>query len=201
MTEKNLIIFVKNPVEGKVKTRLAATIGNKNALIIYQALLNHTKDLVLKIDAKRYLFYDQKIEVNDSWKSELFIKKEQSDGDLGLRMMNAFSEVIDNEITKTIIIGSDCIELNSEIVEYAFQCLDSNDVVIGPAEDGGYYLLGMKSLHKNLFIDKSWSTEFLLKETIHTVEKEKLSFKLLPTLSDVDSENNLNDGLRTLIKA
>ena len=199
MDHNGLLIFVKNPVEGKVKTRLAKTIGDHNALLIYRALLKHTQTIASEISVSRYLFYDEKIEINDDWFSDLYTKNQQVNGDLGKRMSAAFEHVFSKGVSKAIIIGSDCIELTTEIINNAFELLENNDVVIGPALDGGYYLLGMKTLHNCIFENKSWSTDLLLAETLESLKKENLSVQLVPKLSDIDTETDLTPELRNLI--
>ncbi len=199
MDHNGLLIFVKNPVEGKVKTRLAKTIGDQNALLIYHALLNHTRTIASEISVSRYLFYDEKIEINDDWFNDLYTKNQQVNGDLGKRMSAAFEHVFSKGVSKAIIIGSDCIELTTEIITNAFELLENNDVVIGPALDGGYYLLGMKTLHNCIFENKSWSTDLLIAETLESLKKENLSVQLMPKLSDIDTETDLTPELRNLI--
>lgn len=199
MDHNGLLIFVKNPVEGKVKTRLAKTIGDHNALLIYRALLKHTQTIASEISVSRYLFYDEKIEINDNWLNNLYTKNQQVNGDLGKRMSAAFEHVFSKGVSKAIIIGSDCIELTTEIINNAFELLENNDLVIGPALDGGYYLLGMKTLHNCIFENKSWSTDLLLAETLESLKKENLSVQLVPKLSDIDTETDLTPELRNLI--
>ncbi len=199
MDHNGLLIFVKNPVEGKVKTRLAKTIGDQNALLIYHALLNHTQTIASEISVSRYLFYDEKIEINDDWLNDLYTKNQQVNGDLGKRMSAAFEHVFSKGVSKAIIIGSDCIELTTEIINKAFELLENNDVVIGPALDGGYYLLGMKTLHNCIFENKSWSTDLLIAETLESLKKENLSVQLMSKLSDIDTETDLTPELRNLI--
>ena len=97
---------------------------------------------------------------------------------------------------KVIIIGSDCYDLKTEIIEGAFDALSANDVVIGPAEDGGYYLIGMKKRHKNLFENKEWGTSNVLLDSILTIKEQKLSYQLMPTLNDVDTIEDMPTELK-----
>ncbi|OBX26839.1 glycosyltransferase [Gelidibacter algens] len=184
-SKKALIIFTRNPELGKCKTRLAATIGDENALEVYKFLLNHTAHISKDIKADRYVFYSENIKKEDLWESGVFRKKLQIGPDLGARMQNAFSELLEMGYEKVIIIGSDLLDLNSELVNDAFSQLDSNDVVIGPALDGGYYLLGMKNLHPNIFENKTWGTETVLKDTKNDLQNSKLH--LLKELNDIDT--------------
>ncbi len=188
--DSHRIIFVKNPVLGKVKTRLAAGIGEKKALEVYLHLLEITKNVALKSDCTRNVFYSDEIE-NDGWDKDSFNKFEQEGDSLGDRMNNAFEQVFALGAKKAVIIGSDCPELSADIIEKAFEILNEKDVVIGPAKDGGYYLIGMKKLYPVLFEGKKWSTASVLQETINDIIEKDLSYSLLPELSDLDNLDDL----------
>jgi rSAM/selenodomain-associated transferase 1 len=186
-----LMIFTKNPEMGKCKTRLASTIGDEAALKVYEQLLDYTVDFALKVNGEKYVYYSQNIQFNDRWNESIFNKKLQVEGNLGVKMATAFKENFDSGFEKIVIIGSDCAEINEEDLENAFQALDDSEVVIGPAIDGGYYLLGMRSFIPSLFQDKSWSTPDLINETISTLKKQQISFSLLKEKSDIDYEKDL----------
>lgn len=183
-----LIIFIKNPILGKVKTRIAATEGAKTALAIYKDLLGKCRAETLKVDAARYLYYSDTIDFSDEWNSENFEKhlQEQSPN-LGTRMKKAFEKHFSKGNAKTIIIGSDCYELSSEIIETAFDSLNKYDIVIGPANDGGYYLLGMSNFFPDLFDGISWSTNTVLAESLKIANDKNLTVKLLEELIDLDT--------------
>lgn len=181
-----LILFVKNPVAGKVKTRLAKSIGAEQALRVYLELLEITKQVALQSDSKRYLYYSEAIDKQDDWDEVHFSKQQQQGDDLGLRMQNAFKQTLVAGHGKVVIIGSDCPFISAELIDSAFKVLDEQDVVFGPAEDGGYYLMGMKKVHPELFEDLPWSTEKLLRITTQRLENIGLSYGLLPELFDVD---------------
>jgi uncharacterized protein len=185
-----LIVFVKNLVPGKVKTRLAKTVGTEQALQIYQLLLTHTRTVCEEVHAERFIFYSDFIEANDEWQP--FQKRLQRGNDLGERMSHAFAEIFDLGYSNVIIVGSDCIELTAAIIQEAFDELQRQDIVVGPAADGGYYLLGMKQLHVQLFANKKWSTEQVFNDTISDIEALRLSYKVLPVLNDIDDETDLN---------
>ena len=141
-----LLLFIKNPRLGYVKTRLAASVGNEAALQIYHILLEKTREAALGSEAERWLWYSDEIPENDDWSANLFNKKLQPGGDLGNRMSGAFNAAFEAGAQKVVIIGSDCPEVTGELLEEAFDQLASNDVVIGPTFDGGYYLLGMSQI-------------------------------------------------------
>lgn len=192
MVQNNLLmVFAKNPELGKVKTRLARTIGDQKALEIYLKLLEHTYAIANKTFADKAIFYSNKIEEFDILDYYKFPKFLQKGDDLGERMDRAFGEAFGQHYEKVVIIGSDCYDLTSDIVEDAFALLNDHNVVIGPALDGGYYLLGMDRHYSHLFRGKKWSTPDVLLDTILDAKKLKLSYSLLPTLSDIDEEKDL----------
>ena len=189
MNKKALIIFTSNPELGKCKTRLAKGIGNQNALDIYKYLLQHTANISQKVNADIYVFYSENINSDDLWDNNFFIKKLQSGIDLGERMKNAFEEVFNYNHEKAIIIGSDLLDLNENIVEDAFKKLDNHDISIGPAEDGGYYLLGMKQSHSEVFKIKNWGTDTVYNQTLSKLNNK--SVYVLKTLNDIDNVEDL----------
>ncbi|VXB27820.1 conserved hypothetical protein [Maribacter litoralis] len=186
-----LLIFTRNPELGKGKRRLAATIGDQAAFNIYKFLLDHTVTITKNLYAEKQVYYSEEIWEDDIWDNKKFAKKLQSGDDLGARMANAFQEGFQNEYQKIIIIGSDMLDLSQEDLEAAFKALKKNDFVIGPAEDGGYYLLGMKKFMPELFKNKSWGTETVLKDTLADLENETTT--LLETKNDVDYYEDIKD--------
>jgi uncharacterized protein len=198
MTTPNiLLIFIKNPIKGKVKTRLAATLGDSTALLIYEKLCAYTREIVLPIYGKKMVFYSDFIEYDDEWKTADFDKRIQRGDNLGEKMKNAFAEVLRTN-SKAIIIGSDCATLNENIINDAFQLLEDQDIVIGPAKDGGYYLLGMKQLYPSLFENIAWSSDTVFASTLAEVKKLNLTYGILPTLSDIDTEQDWQAYLKSL---
>lgn len=189
--DQAILIFAKSLIYGKVKTRLAATVGNDVAFSVYKNLLQYTKEITEKINADKIVFYSDNIEEQDIWISNIFKKKLQSGNHLGERMQDAFHNAFENKYEEVLIIGTDCFELTSPIIEMAFSQLKHHDIVIGPATDGGYYLLGMKSLYPLLFQNIEWSTNTVLKKTIAACNQLSLTYYLLPQLNDVDEEKDL----------
>jgi len=186
-----LLIFTRNPELGKGKRRLAATIGDQAAFNIYKFLLDHTVTITKNLYAEKQVYYSEEIWEDDIWDNKKFAKKLQTGDDLGARMANAFQEGFQKEYQKIIIIGSDMLDLSQEDLEAAFKALEKNDFVIGPAEDGGYYLLGMKKFMPELFKNKSWGTETVLKDTLADLENETTA--LLETKNDVDYYEDIKD--------
>lgn len=193
MSRNLLLIFVKNARIGRVKTRLAKTIGDEKALEIYVKLLQHTSDVTVAVNADKAVFYTEYLEESDEFPIAEFSKYLQFGEDLGIRMKNAFVKGFANAYDKVVIIGSDCKDITTEIIEQAFERLNSCDVVFGPAEDGGYYLMGMKRLHSSLFYNKEWSTSNVLIDSLLDCRKGNLNYELLPVLSDIDEEKDLGD--------
>ncbi len=188
---KVLLIFVKNPVLGKVKTRLAQTVGEHKALEIYLQLLKHTAHVTSEAACDKAVFYSDFVEENDIWPNEKYQKRLQQGNDLGQRMHEAFSWALGQNYKQVVIIGSDCPQLSTAIIDEAFTYLQTHDAVIGPAVDGGYYLLGMKHLIPELFRNKSWSSSTVLTHTLADLQRLNLSCKQLPTLHDIDEEKDV----------
>ncbi len=187
-TERTVKIFVKNPERGAVKTRLAASVGQDRALLIYKKLLGYTRNLMLDVKAQKEVWYSRFVDDKDEWNGDHFAKKLQSGGDLGERMKHAFKEsFIESPKQSVVLIGSDCAELTSEILEQAFKKLRENDLVIGPAEDGGYYLIGMSKYIPGIFDGIDWSTENVITQTLDKAKQENADFSLLVELNDVDT--------------
>jgi rSAM/selenodomain-associated transferase 1 len=189
-SDDSLIIFTRNAVHGTVKTRLAATIGDDRALQVYQWLIGHTFSVTKRIDVKKAVFYSEFVATADVWDDSYF-KTVQQGADLGQRMSNAFKAILKNNRTKAVIIGTDCYDLTEAIIARAFEQLNNYDVVIGPAFDGGYYLLGMKAHHPTLFENINWSTSAVLNETLARCNESALTYCLLPVLDDIDDEKDL----------
>ncbi|MDO6473113.1 TIGR04282 family arsenosugar biosynthesis glycosyltransferase [Maribacter sp. 1_MG-2023] len=187
-----LLIFTRNPELGKGKRRLAATVGDQAAFDIYKFLLDHTVAITKNLYAEKEVYYSEEIWENDIWDNQKFGKKLQVGKDLGIRMANAFQEGFKNEYQKIIIIGSDMLDLSQEDLEEAFKALEKNDFVVGPAEDGGYYLLGMKKFLPALFKNKTWGTETVLKDTLADLKNETTT--LLETRNDVDYYEDIKDN-------
>ncbi|MFY0696764.1 MAG: TIGR04282 family arsenosugar biosynthesis glycosyltransferase [Balneola sp.] len=198
MKNKKIVVFVKNAVPGKVKTRLAKTIGDKEALEVYLRLLGITKREVLKVDANKEVWYAWDIGKDDIWEEELFSKKIQIDGDLGEKMNHAFEDSFKNGCNKMVLIGSDCPTLTGEIMEEAFAKLDENDVVFGPSEDGGYYLIGMSSYKPEVLEGIDWSTERVMEQTVLRAQENEIKLAKLQVLNDIDNEQDWNEYLANL---
>ncbi|MCI1267750.1 MAG: TIGR04282 family arsenosugar biosynthesis glycosyltransferase [Saprospiraceae bacterium] len=195
MNPNALIIFIRNPFLGKVKTRLAHSLGAEQALTIYTKLLKITREQSILVNAQCYLYYSDHIE-QDAWSENTFIKRVQFGEDLGARMANAFNEVLQTH-SKAIIIGSDCPYITGQIIDHSFHLLSNNDVILGPAKDGGYYLLGMKSTSPSLFVSMPWSESNLYEKTIEKLNQLNYTYTSLIKMEDIDTEEEWNRYVQT----
>jgi uncharacterized protein len=182
-----ILIMIRNPELGKVKTRLAEKAGIAEALRIYHILLARTRVAALGMPARKMLFYSERIEERDGWFDHLFEKHVQESGDLGKRMLAAFGKAFATGAKAAVIIGSDCPDLDGDLLRKAFQALKRSDFVLGPTEDGGYYLLGMKAPEPLLFEDMPWSTDRVASITLERIGALGKTCFLLPRLSDIDT--------------
>ncbi len=190
MNDCLLMIFTRNPVLGKVKTRLAKSVGDQAALNIYIFLLEHTQTITQHLKCDKAVYYSVSVPENDLWNPEIYSRKKQFGNDLGIRMKNAFDQAFKN-YGRVIVIGSDMYQITQSHIEEAFHKLDSHDVVIGPAEDGGFYLLGLKRVYAPIFENKDWGTSTVLKDTLNDLKKHRVY--LLDTLNDVDIYEDIKD--------
>lgn len=185
MSSSKVLIFTKNAIEGDVKTRIGNEKGHEIAVKIYRKLLLHTRDVAQLLDCTRKVYFNREIEKEGIWDNRYFEKSLQAEGDLGVKMGTAFSQELTQD-SLVILIGSDCGTLSVDHLKTAFQLLKYTDIVLGPALDGGYYLIGMKKYHDYLFKEMPWSRESLLRETIDKILKQGNTFSTLPSLSDID---------------
>jgi rSAM/selenodomain-associated transferase 1 len=190
-----LVIFSKNPVKGRVKTRLASAIGEEEALQVYETLRTHTEKIAAAVNAPRHIFYSDVIPENDILLSGGAPGYLQEGRDLGERMHRAFLHGFSEGFGLIVLIGTDCLELTTVLIEEAFRCLAGEEVVIGPARDGGYYLIGLKRAFPELFLDREWSTPNVLYNTIRTLREHGTGHMLLPALSDIDTIDDLKKSM------
>lgn len=193
MTEKRLlIVFVKNAILGTAKTRLAATIGDQKAFEVYKHLLKITEEATRGIENCTVHIYFSSEKDTTRWTN--FTQFVQHGNDLGERMLDAFQRGFQLGFEQIVGIGSDLPDLTAEIIEKGLHELGSNDAVFGPAEDGGYYLIGMRQLIGCIFENKPWSTEDLLEITLGEILSNGYSVGLIETLNDLDTEEDLRNS-------
>ena len=191
MLKKNplLLVFCKNQIIGKVKSRLALKIGQKKAFLIYSELVNKTATIVNSLSSDVHVYYSDYIEENDDFKSPKIKKFIQKGNNLGDRLINALSISFKN-FSPVVIIGSDLWELEISDIEDAFRILKNKNVVIGPSTDGGYYLIGMNYLDTKIFENKNWGQESILNDTIRDID-DKINIHLLDEKTDIDTYHDL----------
>jgi rSAM/selenodomain-associated transferase 1 len=201
MGDDLLIIFVKNLVPGMVKTRLAEDVGMFMALDVYQELVNNTAKVVKKVNVDKIVFYSEYVEVEDAFDADDIEYSIQHGNTLGERMQNAFQHAFDKGYSRVTIIGSDCYDLKKKHLEEAFDKLEINDIVVGPAKDGGYYLLGLNGPCPALFEGKTYSHDKVFEELMKEAEELELEVHLLEKLNDIDTlEDMKGTPLMKLLK-
>ncbi|MBO3115705.1 TIGR04282 family arsenosugar biosynthesis glycosyltransferase [Winogradskyella sp. DF17] len=191
MSRALVIVFVKNLEIGTVKTRLAKTIGDYGAYEVYSELVKLTEHVTLNLEEDIRVYFSQNV-VSELWSNTS--KHVQLGDNLGDRMLNAFRDGFNLGYDKIVLIGSDLPDLNKQLIERAISSLDNNDVVFGPADDGGYYLIGMNTLIPNIFKDKPWSQPNLLKVSIEELDELNRSVATLENLNDIDTFEDLIDS-------
>jgi len=198
MKKSSLIIFVRYPVKRKVKTRLARDTNDEFSYDFYKIC---TEEIIKQARGlksfNKYLFYTgaEEKEKIMSWAGPKFLYALQEGNNLGSRMLNAFELVFSHYAGKAIIIGSDIPDINPDIIYEADKQLDNADIVIGPSEDGGYYLLGMKKVYKELFENIDWSSNSVYNSTVETANKLNLKTIELKMLRDIDTKRDLDEWL------
>lgn len=185
MKKEVVLVFQKNEVLGKVKTRLAAGLGETRALEIYRLLLDKTYFALGTISVPIWTYFSDFIPENPTYPAGN--RMLQVGQDLGERMKNAFAGCFESGMQKVVLIGTDCPSLEGKHIIQAFEALDQSDLVLGPAKDGGYYLIGMKHRANFLFEGITWSSELVLSQTLALAAAQGLQTSLLPVLEDIDT--------------
>lgn len=184
--ETALIIFIRNPVPGKGKTRIARSVGVNKAYQVYLELLAETRRLAGTFSGPKFIYYSEFVDHEDLWDPRLYQKRVQAKGDLGKKMSAAFAEVLRNH-PAAIIIGSDCPAMKHADLVEASGKLETHDAVIGPSEDGGYYLLGLCQMYQELFEGVPWSSARTLAKTVEKAARLGLEVARLRSLNDIDT--------------
>jgi len=199
---KKLIIFTKYPENGRVKTRLAETLGEAFASEFYKMCAGYIFNECIKLKRSGIdllIFYAEEEDRNKirGWVPESFELVRQEGENLGERMYNAFSHLLKFNAEKAVLIGTDIPDISSSLIEKSFEYLDDHEAVIGPSSDGGYYLIGLSKLNKDIFTGIQWSTGKVLENTLIKLKERNLSYKLLPELIDIDKESDIMKWLKT----
>lgn len=194
---ERLIVFTRYPEPGKAKTRLIPVLGSEGAAKLHRQMTEHTMLQVRELQAFRPLSVEVYFAESDQkrmqdWLGSDIVYQPQGEGDLGSRMAQAFNAAFSSGMDSVIIIGTDCPSLKTKLMAKAFQALEQNELVLGPATDGGYYLIGLRRLIPKLFQGISWGTSEVLQQTVAIAEKLELAIAYLPPLSDVDRPEDLS---------
>ena len=188
MNKELVIVFVKNIKLGKVKTRLAKTIGNQGAFEVYKELVKVTENATTSLLVDKHIYFSESV-VENQWKDhDKFV---QNGIDLGERMKNAFKKGFENGYERIVLIGSDLPDIAANHIYSGLEKLKQYDAVFGPAEDGGYYLIGLSKMQNCVFDNKPWSETNLLQDTINELKENQVSFTTLSTLNDIDTFEDL----------
>jgi rSAM/selenodomain-associated transferase 1 len=184
-------MFTRYPEPGRAKTRLIPFLGAEGAAGLHRQMAEHALAQVTRLRSRRSLslevqFTGGTLAQMQSWLGVEPMYTLQAEGDLGDRISLAFQAAFNRGATAVVIIGSDCPQLNAEILEQAFETLHHHDLTLGPATDGGYYLIGLQRFLPQLFQGIAWSTAAVLPQTMAIAEQAGLAIAHLPTLSDVD---------------
>jgi len=194
MSGSALVVFVKHPAPGAVKTRLAAAIGPEAAARLYRALAEHVLEATTPLagEYERLVFFDPPEALAEirAWLPGVRLLA-QSSGDLGARMSDAFARAFARGAERVALVGTDAPGVSRESVKEALDALGAADVVIGPAEDGGYYLIGLRAPRPGLFAGIAWSTPSVREETLARAAAAGLSVRELLPLRDVDTLEDL----------
>lgn len=195
-----ILLFVKSPVKGQVKTRLAAELGEDFALGLYKCFVEDELGFIKDVDVPlRLLFHPPHAESDFlEWLGERDLLRPQTGDDLGERMKNAFENAFAEGFSKVVVIGSDLPDLPGDFLREALKALESHDAVVGPSSDGGYYLIGFShmSFLPEAFAGVAWSTSAACTQTLALLEKHRRSIHLLPEWHDVDTAEDLDLLLR-----
>ena len=188
MTDTLVIVFVKNIKLGTVKTRLAKTIGDISAFEVYTELVKITENATATLPVDKHIYFSDTV-VSTKWPNDF--KTVQNGADLGERMLNAFKDGFKAGYKKIVLIGSDLPDINASHILQGLEVLKDNDVVFGPAEDGGYYLVGMSKMIASIFTNKPWSQPNLLEVTLQELHNNNTTIGTLATLNDIDNYEDL----------
>ncbi|MBI4595563.1 MAG: TIGR04282 family arsenosugar biosynthesis glycosyltransferase [Candidatus Tectomicrobia bacterium] len=196
MNEAKLIIFTRFPEPGRVKTRLIPILGERGAAELQRSMTRYTLDRVKEWESTNPHSIEVWFDGGDQEKmwhyfGQGFIYRRQPNGDLGDRMHQACKESLESGYSRVVIIGTDCPSLTTGILQSAFDALIQNDLVLGPANDGGYYLIGLRKASQRIFEGIPWGTHEVSERTIEIARSLKLSVALLDPLNDIDRPEDL----------
>ena len=192
MMPERLIVFTRFPEPGKTKTRLIPALGERGAAALQRRMTEHIIATAAKVNNRPDLNIEVRHEGGNAdsmrnWLGPQLVYRAQGSGDLGRRMARAFEDAFQDSNGTAVIVGSDIPGVSADIIEQAFEGLQENDLVLGPAHDGGYYLIGLKNTlpadtYSRLFDGLSWGSGNVLSQTLQTAGESGLRFLLLESL-------------------
>ncbi|BAY84909.1 hypothetical protein NIES267_44070 [Calothrix parasitica NIES-267] len=196
IAKKHLIIFTRYPEPGKTKTRLIPALGVEGAANLQRQMTEFTLSKVKKFQESAAISFEIRfaggnLQLMQNWLGTELNYLHQGEGDLGKRMENSFLSALNKGAQEVVIIGIDCPNLSAEVLTQAFEKIPNCDLLLGPAVDGGYYLIGLKRTIGELFINIDWGTSKVLQQTVDIAQQLNLSVCYLPTLADVDRPEDL----------
>lgn len=201
MPAERLLVFVKRPRAGEVKTRLARDVGAEDAASLYQAMAEHVLASTAPVGggyAREVWFAPHDAEADLARWLPAEERVAQVSGDLGRRMAHAFESAFARGAARAVLIGTDAPALGRAQVERAFAELHGHDLVLGPACDGGYYLVGLTAPQAALFDGVAWSTDAVYASTLDRARSLGLRTAALPELRDVDTLADLRQEWKRL---
>ncbi|OUL19855.1 hypothetical protein BV378_32090 [Nostoc sp. RF31YmG] len=201
--KQHLIIFTRYPEPGKTKTRLIPALGDFGAANFQKQMTEYTIFQAKELQKVTGISFEVRfaggnLQLMQDWLGLALVYKSQGEGDLGERMRRSLEDAFQSGMEQVIIIGTDCPGVNSQLLASAFEQLCTCVLVIGPALDGGYYLIGLRHLIADLFANIDWGTHQVLQQTVDIAYKLDLSHVYLPLLSDVDYPEDLPIWEQTL---
>ncbi|MBW4595234.1 MAG: TIGR04282 family arsenosugar biosynthesis glycosyltransferase [Brasilonema angustatum HA4187-MV1] len=194
--KQHLIIFTRYPEPGKTKTRLIPALGTEGAANLQRQMTEHTLSQVKQLQKTSAISFEVRfaggdLQLMQEWLGYDLIYQPQGEGDLGLRMTQSFFNAFQSGAEKVVTIGTDCPGVNNQILAEAFAQLQQCELVLGPAVDGGYYLIGLQRPVPELFINIDWGTSQVFHQTISIAQTLNLSVADLPHLADIDRPEDL----------
>jgi uncharacterized protein len=195
--KQHLIIFTRYPEPGKTKTRLIPALGDVGAANLQRQMTEYTILQVKQLQHKIPISFEVRfaggnLQLMQDWLGLPLVYHSQGGGDLGQRMERSLVDAFQSGMEQVIIIGTDCPGVNSGLLATAFEQLRSCDLVLGPALDGGYYLIGLRQLIPKLFVNIDWGSPKVLQQTVDIAQKLNLSHTYLRVLGDVDRPEDLS---------
>jgi uncharacterized protein len=196
ISKQHLIIFTRYPEAGKTKTRLIPALGSFGAANLQRQMTEYTIFQVKELQKEIAISFEVRFaggnsQLMEEWLGSDLIYQSQGDGDLGSRMMRSLFSSFESGAEKVVIIGTDCPGVNTQVIATAFEHLHTFDMVLGPAIDGGYYLIGLRLSVPELFTNIDWGTAQVFQQTIDIADKLNLSRVYLPYLADIDRPEDL----------